>query len=104
MKKLSTKHKVFFIILAAVFFISWASGIARFDYAWAEVLGSILLFPFGFLQFMLDTYLWNNYDTAHWINDEFTGLFLFLLAVIGQTFVYYFVYKLIVKNKKKTFC
>ena len=100
MKNLFTKHKSFFVIFAVVFVLYWVLAILA-NYAWGEFLFCTLLFPFGFLQFILGNYLWNHYDPMHWVNDEFLVLFFILLVIIGQTFVYYYIYKFVKARKKR---
>jgi predicted membrane protein len=102
------KHKSFVIIFIIVFFVSWALGVLRFHYQWAHILNSILLFPCGFLHITLDNYIWLHirYPIRYPIlRDDFFGLFTFLLSIIGQTFIYYWIYKKIMnrrKNKKES--
>ena len=102
MKNLFAKHKSFFIIFAVVFVLFWVLAILLTNYAWGVVLYCILLFPFGFLQIILGEYFVNRYYAMdHWIHNEFVGLFFILLIIIGQTFVYYYIYKFVKARKKR---
>jgi predicted membrane protein len=98
------KHKSFVIIFIIVLFVSWILGVLRFDYQWAHILNSVLLFPFGFLHITLDNYIWSHIAGHPILKDDFLGAFTFLLSAIGQTFIYHWIYKKIVnrrKNKRK---
>ena len=100
MEKFSTKLKIFFIIFAIVFVLFYALYLLG-HYIGTQVFFNTLLFPFGFLCDIIKMDLWNTYGPAHWINDEVTELFMFPLFVIGQTFVYYYIYKFIKVRKKR---
>ena len=100
MKSSLTKHKSFFLIFAVVFALYWVLAILA-NYGWGEVLFCTLLFPFGFFQFILGNYLVNHYAMDHWIHDEFLELFFISLIIIGQTFVYYYIYKFVKARKKR---
>ena len=100
MEKFSTKLKSFFIIFAIVFVLFW--GLAIFaNYALVETLYYILFFPVGTLLFMLGNYFSSHYAMDHWIHDEYLGLFLILVTIIAQTFVYYYIYKFVKARKKR---
>ena len=100
MKNLFAKLKSFFITFAIVFVLYWGLAISA-NYVWGVVLFCTLLFPFGFLQFILGNYLVNHYAMDHWIHDEFLELFFILLIIIAQTFVYYYIYKFVKARKKR---
>ena len=101
MKKKSTKFKSFFIVFAIVFVLFFALAVLSNYCSLGEVLYCTLLFPFGFLHFILGNYLVNHYTMAHWVNNDLISLSLVLLAIIGQTFVYYYIYKFIKARKKR---
>ena len=103
MKNLFAKLKSFFIILAIVFVLSFALIILG-GYAstrLVSVLYGVLLFPFGCLSLILNSYLWDYYGRMHWINHEYMELTFFFVALIGQTFVYYYIYKFVKARKKR---
>jgi hypothetical protein len=95
------------IIFAITFIVSWALGVLRFEYDWVSLLSKTILFPFGFLFIVSDNYWWATFGSAHFLNDELFGLAMFILSVIGQTIIYYLIYKYIRlflhrnKNKQK---
>ena len=103
MEKFSTKLKSFFIIFAIAFVLFWVLVFLA-NYAWGVILYCVLLFPFGFLHFKLGNYLLRDYSLTHWIDIqyvEYVELFLAFLVIIGQTFVYYYIYKFIKARKKR---
>ena len=103
MEKFSKKLKSFFITLFIVFVLYIALFILSICgyICLGQVLNYILFFPIGPTHSILSDYLWNYYGPSHWINDEFTQLFVFLLFVIAQTFVYYYIYKFFKARKKR---
>ena len=103
MEKFSTKLKVFFIILAVVFVLYVASLIlvAYVPVHLGQVLHCILLFPIGSLLFMLGDYLRDYYGPTFWVYNENLGLFFIFVTIIGQTFVYYYIYKFVKARKKR---
>jgi predicted membrane protein len=100
------KHKSFVIIFIIVFFVSWILGVLRFDYQWVHILSYVLLFPCGFLDITFDNYTWHHITGHSFFEDEFFWFFAFLLSVFGQTFIYYWIYKMFMnrrKNKKESY-
>jgi predicted membrane protein len=94
------KNKSFVVIFIIVFMLSWILGVLRFHYQWAYIPAGVLLFPFGILDITLDDYIWTHIRHPI-LSDEFFALFLFLLAVTGQTFIYYWIYKAVMKKRKR---
>jgi hypothetical protein len=89
------KNRSLVIIFILVFFVSWILGVLRFDYVQALYTANFLLFPFGYLFIIFDTYFWEHVSRSCILNNEFFSLFMFFLSVIGQTLIYYCIYKFI---------
>jgi len=91
------KSLIFFCV-TLVFFLG-LSLLTNY-YEWASPLFTICLFPFSILSLTFKHYCLSLNDT-HFslpINDEITQGLLFLLFIIGQALVYYWLY-----NKCATF-
>ena len=100
MKNLFAKHKSFFVIFAVVFVLFWVSAIFS-NYVWGVVLHCVLFFPFGFLTFIIGVYLRDYYGSTYWIDNENLASLVNFLVIIGQTFVYYYIYKFVKARKKR---
>jgi predicted membrane protein len=88
------------IIFIIIFFVSWILGVLRFNYQWAHILDSALLFPCGFLNITLSDYSWHHITGPSIFKDEIFEIFAFLLSVLGQTFIYHWIYKMVLKRRK----
>jgi predicted membrane protein len=97
---ISLKNKRFVIIFIVIFFVSWILGVFRFHYQWAYILNSVLLFPCGFLDITLDDYAWHHITGRSIFKDEIFEIFAFLLSVLGQTFIYHWIYKKVLNWRK----
>lgn len=72
--------------------IAWLLGVLRFSYLWAEVAFKALLFPLGsvYLQFehrIMDQPLTNI------ANDEITQVVLFVLMILLQALIYFYLWR-----------
>jgi hypothetical protein len=92
--------KLFALIFAIVFATSWIFGALRFSWEPAFAINSILNIPFGFIWQSLDDYLWNNYPSSFWLNDEFVGGLRWLLAVVLQSALYFVIVRKILLHKR----
>lgn len=88
------------IILSVVFMYSWFFGALRFQWEPASIIYSILNIPFGFLYLILEKYLLNVYGYSHWINDEIASTVIWMLSVVIQAILYFYVIKKLFKNKQ----
>jgi hypothetical protein len=82
---------VFFVTLL----LFWIGGVLRFDYSWAEILFKTLFFPFGYLYLIYESHALSSLDVTHIFNDEIFQGMVFLIAVIGQSLIYYLVYSIV---------
>ena len=88
------KNKNLLIIFIVTLVLFWGLSVLSNYYEWVASIFAIALFPFSILQMVFDNYCLSLNDPhfALPINDEITEIFLFLLFVIGQTVVYYWLY------------
>jgi len=93
------KNKNLIITFAITLVLFWVLLCLAGHYEWARAVSAVVLFPFAPLFMVFEHYASLNDATCSLpINNEITGGLLFLLSVIGQTFVYYSLY-----NKCVTF-
>jgi hypothetical protein len=89
------KYKNLLVVFAITAMVAWALGVLRFEYDWIYLLYKILLFPFGFLYMIYESYCMAMFSSVHVLNDEFFQLGMFTLSIIGQSIIYYVIYKYI---------
>jgi hypothetical protein len=89
------KNRIFLITLAVTLVLYWTLICLSANYEWARAVCAVVLFPFAPFQMFFEHYCLSLNDPTFTlpINDEITGGLLFLLSVIGQTAVYYWLYK-----------
>ena len=89
------KNKDFLIIFAITIILFWGLLCLSFNYEFARAVCAVVLFPFGPLWMVFEHYCLSLNDPTFSlpVNDEITGGLLFLLSAIGQTFIYYNLYK-----------
>lgn len=90
------------LIWGFVFITSWVLGALRFQWDFISVIYGILNFPFGVLFLHLDNYLWTNYPSSSWLNNEFVSILIWGITVLCQGGIYYSLFKnIIVKRYEK---
>jgi predicted membrane protein len=95
---LMKNKKQLIVIFALTGLAAWILGVLRFDHLWAKTLFNVLLFPFGLIYSKYEEYCSVNLSPPNFFNNEFLQLFLFGVSVIGQTFIYLFIYNQIRKH------
>lgn len=89
------------LIFSSVFIISWVLGALRFQWDFISILYGIINIPFGALFLYLDNYLWTNFPSSSWLNNEFVGVLIWGLTVAGQGGIYYSLFKMIRNRRYK---
>lgn len=83
--------KLYIRIFVVTFFVFWFLGVLRFYWSPAEKIWGILGFPFGTVFIIVEGYCWNTLGPVHWLNSEIVGGFVWLLVLLAQSAVYYFI-------------
>lgn len=78
--------------------IAWLLGALRFNHEIAEVLFKVLLFPFGWLYTIFEASSLNDRG-RNWMDDEISQGTLFLIAVLLQAYLYFFIIEKIRKTE-----
>ena len=103
--KILKDNKKWLIIFAITLFLFWGLSILTNYCQWAYAVWAIIAFPFAPLWLVFENYCL-SFNTAfpnfsHPLNDEIVEILLFLLFIIAQTSVYYWLYNNIVRFFKK---
>ena len=85
-----TKSYWFILLITVLSF--WMLGVLRFDHQWAEMMFKVLLFPFGYLYLVYESYAASSFGITHMLNDEVLQMIVFLTAVVGQSLIYYLLF------------
>ena len=83
-------YKLKLLILITTIVIAWVLGVFRFEYEWALIIYKIVLFPFGFIYLLHESYYINNLSSSHFFNNEFFQLFVFGITTVLQAYLFYF--------------
>ncbi len=81
--------KVKLLVFGSVFLLSWILGVLRFDYQWALGMYKVILFPFGLLYILYESYCTETFSSSHFWNNEFVQLSIWVISVFMQYIVYY---------------
>jgi hypothetical protein len=95
-------RKEFIVIFLTTLLIAWAFGVLRFENEIFSVLFKVILFPFGFLYTLYETYCMNAFGTSSFLNDEFFQMGIFCVSVILQSLMYYIIFRKIKSYKQST--
>jgi hypothetical protein len=93
--------KLGFLIFCIVLAYSWFFGALRFQWEPAAIIYSILNFPFGFINLILEKHFWITYGPSHWINNEITGVIFWILSIVLQSSLFLFIIWKIKSHKQK---
>ena len=97
MKPMKLKTIIFLAILGERILL----GAFAWDYHIAAWLYNIINFPFGVIDIRLDRYLWYTYGPSHWLTDEITSGFSFLITSTLQAVLYYYLIQRFLNKKEK---
>ena len=97
MKPMKLKTIIFLTILGERTLL----GAFAWDHQIAAWLDNIINFPFGAMENFLDWYLWNTYGPSHWLTDEITSGFSFLITSTLQAVLYYYLIQWFLNKKEK---
>ena len=84
--------KELIIIFAGVFLVAWVFGVLRFEHQWANVMFNVLLFPFGLLYISYESYCTLHLASSHLLNNELIQIVFFLLSIVSQIILFYYVF------------
>lgn len=83
--------KLYTKIFIVTFFVFWFFGVLRFYWSPAEIILGIIGFPFSSVFILVENYCWNTLGPTHWMNNEMVGGFVWLIMLMAQSAVYYFI-------------
>lgn len=87
------------LVFVSVFTICWILGALRFQWNFATLIYGVLNIPFGVLFLYLDNYLWINYPSSSWLNNEFVSGLIWCITVFCQGEMYYLLIKFLKRNR-----
>jgi hypothetical protein len=95
--------RILITVLISTVLISWTLGVLRFDFEWAAILFNIILFPFGTLYALYESYCTHALSSSHFLNGEIFQGVMFGVFVICQAFLFiYVIWKLRLRWKKSS--